>query len=393
MPSKTSRLTAHIYSFNRGEVSAAALARTDLEPLRIAAEVQENVMPYVIGKGVVRSGSKYIGGTPSNLQARLLPFVFSVSDEAVLELSNILLRFYVSDVLITRPSATSTVTNGPFAATDGWLTDGSSGGGIVTSTIRSGQMTLYAPNVGSRAELTRPVTTTSTGVEHAFRIIITQGALTFRCGTVAGDQTYIKETTLGVGEHSLAFTPTDGTYSPWFQAKAETYSSINSITIEGAGVMTLPTPWLTADLRNIRFDQSGDIIYCANDDYQQRKIERRGTRSWSVVKYFSNAGPFTLSRTASVRLTPGATRGNTTLTADRDFFRSTHVGALFKLTHTGQFVRQFISTDGGTGGNGNFTDVIDMPAWSSGTTKPQYIYLTTDSVAATGTHVRQQSFE
>src|SRR3990167_7043030 len=125
MPSKTSRLTAHIYAFNRGECSAAALARTDLEPLRLAAEVQENVMPYVIGKGLVRPGAKFIVVTPSNLQVRLLPFVFSVSDKAVLELSNLLLRVYVSDALITRPTATSTVTNGSFAATDGWLTDGS----------------------------------------------------------------------------------------------------------------------------------------------------------------------------------------------------------------------------------------------------------------------------
>src|SRR3990167_1003905 len=379
MPSKTSRLTSHIYSFNRGEVSAAALARTDLEPLRLAAEVQENVMPYVIGKGVFRSGSKYIGGTPSNLQTRLLPFVFSVSDKALFELSNLLLRIYVDDTLITRPTATSTVTNGTFAATDGWLTDGSSGGGVVTSTVAAGQMTLYAPNVGSRAELTRPVTTTSTGVEHAFRIIITAGSFTFRCGTVAGDQTYISETTLGVGEHSLAFTPTDGTFSPWFQSKSETYSNLDSITIESAGVMTLPTPWLTADLRNIRFDQSGDIIYCANEDYQQRKIERRGARSWSVVKYSPNTVPFTLSRTAQVRLTPGATRGNTTLTADRDFFRSTHVGALFNLTHTGQFVRQSFATDGGTGGSGYFTSpVVTIPGWAAGTTKPTIIYLSTD---------------
>src|SRR3990167_4416018 len=376
MPSKTSRLTAHIHGFNRGEVSAAALARTDLEPLRLAAEVQENVMPYVIGKGVVRPGSKYIAGTPSNLQVRLLPFVFSVSDKAVLELSNLLLRVYVSDALVTRAAVTSTVTNGTFSATEGWVRF-SRGGGTFRAT--DGEAILECPNVGGSMTLSRPVTTTSAAVEHALRIIVTRCSVTFRCGTENGLANYISETLLGEGQHSLAFTPTDGTYHVWFNTNSEPQVKIDSIAVESAGVMTLPTPWLTADLRNVRFDQSGDIIYCANEDYQQRKIERRGTRSWSVAKYAPNIVPFTLSRTAEVRLTPNATRGNTTLTADRDFFRSTHVGALFKLTHNGQFVRQLFSTDGGVGGSGYFTSpVVTIPGWAAGTTKPTIIYLSTD---------------
>src|SRR3990167_9675298 len=191
MPSKTSRLNAHIYSFSRGEVSAAALARTDLEPLRLAAEVQENVMPYVVGKGVVRPGSKFIVGTPSNLQVRLLPFVFSVSDKALLELSNLLLRVYVDDVLITRPTATSTITNGTFAATDGWITT-SRGGGTFSAT--DGEAIFRVPNIGGSIAIARSVTTTSAAVEHGLRIIVTRGSITFRCGTAAGLGNYISET-------------------------------------------------------------------------------------------------------------------------------------------------------------------------------------------------------
>jgi hypothetical protein len=52
-----------------------------------------------------------------------------------------------------------------------------------------------------------------------------------------------------------------------------------------------------------------------------------------VVDYRSDDGPFTLAATADITLTPGATYGNTTLTASDSFFKGTHVGALFRLTH------------------------------------------------------------
>src|SRR5262245_20516913 len=122
MVSQTTRGNAHIYSFNRGEFSSAGLARVDQASTALAAEVQENLLPYNLGKAVARPGSRYLATTPSSAQARLLPFVFSVSDKALLELSSNLLRVYVNDALITRPSVTSTVTNGTFGATDGWVT-------------------------------------------------------------------------------------------------------------------------------------------------------------------------------------------------------------------------------------------------------------------------------
>jgi hypothetical protein len=376
------RTNAHIHSFNRGECSAAALARTDLEPLRLAAEVQENLLPYVIGKTVARPGSKYLGGTPSNNQARLLPFVFSVSDKALLELSDELLRVWIDGSLVTRPSVTSTVTNGTFAATEGWIVDVTGGAEITFSSDAN----LKCPSVNGTATLSRPVTTTSTGVEHALRIDVQRGKVTFRCGTTKGEDSYIQETELGEGDHSLAFTPTDGTYHVWFHTTSEIEVQVDSITVESSGTMTLPTPWETADLRNIRYDQSGDIVYLANENYQQRKIERRDTRSWSVVKYFSDRGPVTTSRTASVSLKPAATRGGTTLTANRAFFLSDHDGAIFKLnSNEGQIVKQTFAT----AGEGDYISL--PPSLSASVDDVSHSHAASGS--ASGTHYRQWSFE
>jgi hypothetical protein len=70
----------------------------------------------------------------------------------------------------------------------------------------------------------------------------------------------------------------------------------------------------------------------------QRKIERRSTRSWSLVKYQPEDGPFRNINTSQITLAPSATTGDITLTASKSLFDSDHVGALFKMTSSGQQV-------------------------------------------------------
>jgi WD40 repeat protein len=125
-------------------------------------------------------------------------------------------------------------------------------------------------------------------VEHALRITVDQGKLLLRVGSEFGEEDLIAETTLGVGEHSLAFTPTTNLFFVQFASNTEYSSILSSCQIEASGDMTLTTPWSTADLDFINYTQSGDIVYVACKDNPRYKIERRATRSWSVVKYQPN---------------------------------------------------------------------------------------------------------
>lgn len=145
----------------------------------------------------------------------------------------------------------------------------------------------------------------------------------------------------GIARWTASFTPPAEAYSTGsvntffiqFISQLERTVIVDSIEIEAAGEMTLPAPWNEDELREIRFDQSNDVIFLANGNWQPHKIERRGDASWSLVAYEAEDGPFTLARTARVRLKPAATRGNTTLTADAAFFKTDHVGSLFRLDH------------------------------------------------------------
>jgi 6-phosphogluconolactonase (cycloisomerase 2 family) len=173
-------------------------------------------------------------------------------------------------------------------------------------------------------------------VEHALRITVDQGKLMLRVGSVYGDEDLIGETTLGVGTHSLAFTPTTNLFFVQFASNTEYSSILSSCQIEGAGDMTLPTVWSTADLDFINYAQSGDIVYVACKDNRRQKIERRATHSWSVVEYQPEDGPFRPLNTSLITMTPSALSGDITLEASRDFFRETHVGALIKIRSAGQ---------------------------------------------------------
>jgi hypothetical protein len=327
-------VNALLHHFATGEVSRAAMARVDHEKLRLAAEIQENVFPHVIGKGQVRPGTKYLGSTHLGNLARYIPFIKSPTDTALVEMTSAFMRVWIGDTLLTRPSVTSTVTNGDFGSSAGWTLTASDG---ASATISSGFLFLSAPAKGSSAFCERAVTTTSAGTEHALRITVTNGAVRFRCGSSSGAQDYITETVLDAGIHSLAFTPS-GTYYPRFMVRTTSaLAHVASIEVESAGVVTIAAPWTQPQLPLIRYAQSLDVIYLACANWQQRKIERRGStgRSWSLAVYQVDDGPFATTDTGNVTMTLGASFGTTTLTASENIFTSSHVGALVRLVPGG----------------------------------------------------------
>lgn len=337
---------------NRGEISRLALARTDLQRTALSAETQLNWMTRVMGSMMLRPGLGYIGATASNNAAKFLPFIFSSTDTALIELTSSLMRVWVSDALVTRLSVSTAVANGTFGTNLTSWTDADEAG-AASAWYTGGFMELFG--TGFNAAIRRQQVTVSApdqNVEHALRIIIARGSVVTRVGSASGTDDYISETTLAVGAHSLAFTPTGASFWIEFQNRLTSQSLVDSVAVEAAGVMTLPTPWTASDLSLVRWDQSADVVFVACAGYQQRRIERRATRSWSIVNYAPVDGPFRTVNTSHIRLTPSAVSGACTITASAPFFKTTHVGALFKLISTGQYVNSALA------GSDQFTSEI-----------------------------------
>lgn len=316
---------------NRGEVSPSVLARVDVGRVALSAETMVNWIPKTQGPMRIRPGLGYLGTSKSNLPMQPIPFVAATTDTAILEITNSLMRVRVSDALVTRPSVATSISNGSFATSTSW-TDASTGGGVPS--YGGSGLSLNATNRGGLAKVTRQITVAGPdqNILHGLAINVTRGPVVFRVGSTNGDDDYIAEMSLRAGRHSLAFTP-GSSFWLTFQNSLDIGKIVASISVEASGTLEIVAPWLTADLSKIRWDQSADVVFVACDGYQQRRIERRNNNSWSIVVYAADDGPFGVARSAKVKLKAAANVGNTTLTSDLPFFKTTHVGALFRLYH------------------------------------------------------------
>jgi hypothetical protein len=211
-----------------------------------------------------------------------------------------------------------------------------SGGGHVTQNAQG--IVLNATALGSRAIATKRVIigAADTGVEHSLHVDVSKGPITFRTGSTPQDDDYIGETTLGTGHHHLSFTPTTD-FHITLQNNSLVDRTVNYLSIGDTGTVEVETPWTATDIDNIRYDQSADVVYVDAAGIKPHKIERRGTgRSWSVVEYTSDLGPFIGGLTSTAKLNVSNLSGNTKINSDVPFFKPSHEGALFRITNDGQ---------------------------------------------------------
>jgi hypothetical protein len=333
-----------LLTLNRGVVSKLALGRTDIKRVSMSAQEQTNFIPRVLGPMSLRPGWEYLGNSRSNAQAFYLPFIFATDDVAILELTDSFLRVRVNEVLVTRPSVSSVVANGTFDTNVTSWTDNDEVGGV-SDWLTGGYLSLLGN--GSAAAIrsqTVAVSAPDQNVQHALNIDITQGECILRVGSTSGGQDYISETTLRPGFHSLAFTPTGASVFIQLMSRLSYATLVNSCVMASAGVMEIATPWVEANLRKIRARQSGDVVFVACRNVLQKRIERRGANSWSVVDYVANQGPFRVANATPLTIAPSALTGTITLTASGPVFKSTNVGGLYGVDSTGQSVTKAIAS-------------------------------------------------
>lgn len=328
-----------LLAFNRGLVSKHALSRVDLKRMALSAEVQTNWLPRVLGSMSLRQGTRILHETRNNLYSARIPFVYSIVDTAVVELTDLAMRVSIGGTLVSRPAVSTTLANGTFDTTlTGWT--GADEAGATSAWATGGYLSLLG--TGSNYAIRDQAITIAApdqNVEHALNITVVRGVTELSIGTTVGGTTLVSAMKLRTGRHSIAFTPTTGTTHIRLAANDTTAVLLDQCIIAPAGVVELVTPWTESYLSRVRFDQSGDVIFVASGGVRQQRIERQAPRSWSVVSYLAEDGPFLSENTTTVRMNVAALTGSTTLTSTKDFFTSGHVGALFRLASSGQTVQ------------------------------------------------------
>jgi hypothetical protein len=241
------KINAPLYSLNAGEVSKIALARVDVAKLRMAAQCQLNWMPYVVGPMMLRPGMLYSGEVLNDSPAKLMRFVFSKLDTAMIELTANQMRVWINDVLLTRPSVGTQILDPYFAGTGvnagAWSTANTTAGASVTiakdATDDRGSCVLTCTPVGGLAQVEQTVAEAAAdqGKEHGIRIVVTNGPVTFRAGSSVGASDLIAQTVLDTGTHSLSCVPTGPNLCIQIESTDQWNKTVTQCSIEAGGTV------------------------------------------------------------------------------------------------------------------------------------------------------------
>lgn len=310
---------------------------------------------------MLRPGFEYTGGTLDNKRAFHIPFIYSRDDTAIIEVTGNNMRVKVDEDVIRRPAVTTAITNDSFELNlTGWTDADESG---ATSSWATGGYLSLVGNGHNFAIRRQVVTVVETGVEHAIRVTVFRGRVFFKVGYEEGVDDIIPETELEEGEYSFAFTPTANIHVE-ISASTEYASLVSSCEIEAEGEMVFVTPWVNDDLKYLKYKQSADVVYITCNGYQQMKFLRFGERSWAVVKYQPEDGPFRPINTDKITLTPSDINGDITLEASKALFKPTNVGSLFRIKSAGQIVEENVTAEDQWSGYIRVTGVGSSRAFS-----------------------------
>ena len=107
-----------------------------------------------------------------------------------------------------------------------------------------------------------------------------------------------------------------------------------------AAAVEVTTTYTTAQLADLKFAQSADVMYVTHPSKPVRKIARTSHTAWTITDVVFKRGPFLEENTTTTTLTASARTGSVTLTASAvtginsgDGFQSTDIGRLVKLHH------------------------------------------------------------
>lgn len=102
----------------------------------------------------------------------------------------------------------------------------------------------------------------------------------------------------------------------------------------GGSPYEISSPYLEADLFELKFTQSADVIYITHPGYAPRKLSRTGHTAWTLTTISFLDGPYLVTNSGTTTITPSGTTGSVTLTASAALFASTDVDRLVRVKHS-----------------------------------------------------------
>lgn len=267
-------------NFTAGEISPRLRGQVDQKKHSNGARTQLNMVSYVHGGATRRVGSGFVSEIrDSTAFIRLIPFIFSTTQNYILEFGNLYAQVYRQRGQVNEAS-------------------------IVIASIVNGNPT-----------------TINTAVPHGWATN-DRVNLSGLKGLLSLNNKMLVATVTGASQITVAF---DTTVDPAYTASSGNISR----------VYTIALPYTTADLPSVKFTQSADTLYLSNGKYEPSKLTRTADTSWSYTKLASTFGildgPYLNQNTTATTITPSGTSGSITLTASTAIFASTDINRLVRI--------------------------------------------------------------
>lgn len=126
------------------------------------------------------------------------------------------------------------------------------------------------------------------------------------------------------------------------------------------------SPYAEADLFQLKFAQSADVLYIVHGTYAARKLSRTGHTSWTISAIDFVDGPYLDENTTATTLTPSATGPGAGITLTASAAAGINGGVGFLATDVGRLVRLLNGATWGygkiTARNSNVQVVVTVPA-------------------------------
>ncbi|HEB29189.1 MAG TPA: hypothetical protein ENI05_15795, partial [Porticoccus sp.] len=245
-----------IQSFNAGELSPLMDARSNQTKYDAGCRTLENFFPLIYGGAKRRPGTEFIARQhTAGSKARCISFERSVTNTYTLVFENQRIRVFKGDADAT-----------------------TLGDRIYETAIDIDGVTLPSGT---------PVS------------ISTDGSHGYEDGDTVKFQDVDGTIELNGNEFVITRVDTDdftldGTDGDDFTAWGTTAGTVKK-------VLEIHSPYLTADLRDLKIEHSADVMYITHKDYEQRKLSRTSDTAWTLEAIDLGTGPFTDQNTDTAK--------------------------------------------------------------------------------------------
>ena len=112
----------------------------------------------------------------------------------------------------------------------------------------------------------------------------------------------------------------------------------NGQILSGGSAYEISTPYLEAELFDLKFAQSADVMYITHPEHEVEKLSRTGHTSWTLTDVDFTKGPMQDANTTTTTLNPGATAIGTGVSLAASAVAGINSGSGFLSTDVGRFV-------------------------------------------------------